>query len=79
MQDQREREGGFDVECHEPVSELLAFYLTGTVDANETRKIEDHLPECTECQQRFALLMRLSVRGLPGDDGSSVRTALFRE
>jgi len=41
--------------AHEKFRETLPFYVTGALDANERRALEDHLQTCAECQADLAL------------------------
>ena len=60
---------GFEVvkNCFQPrLSTLLAPYLNGDLTSEETRMLEDHLPECAECQEKLGLIMMIAAHGLRG-------------
>jgi hypothetical protein len=37
--------------CHDPVQELLEAYVLNTLDATERARVEQHLPNCDDCQR----------------------------
>ena len=46
------------------ISELLAPYLSGNVTLEETRRIQDHLPGCQQCQKELGIIMMIRACGL---------------
>lgn len=45
---------------HKPYRENLAAYALGTLDEDETRMLEEHLENCTQCQAELADYMTVS-------------------
>ena len=53
--------------CVKPeFSGLLAPYLNRNDTPEEARMLEDHLPECEECQEKLGLILMVSAHGLRG-------------
>jgi hypothetical protein len=46
------------------ISELLAPYVNGNVTLEETRRIQDHLPGCQQCQKELGIIMMIKACGL---------------
>jgi hypothetical protein len=51
---------------HLEISGLLGPYIQGDLSQEETRMLENHVPECDECQKKLGLAMLIAVEGLPG-------------
>lgn len=51
---------------HSGISGLLGSYIQGDLSQEETRMLENHVPECDECQEKLGLAMLIAVGGLPG-------------
>ena len=54
---------------HDELSELLPWFVTGQLSAEETARVEAHLADCAECQAEVAFEKRLTseVARLPID------------
>lgn len=54
---------------HDELSELLPWFVTGRLSAEETARVEAHLADCAECQAEVAFEKRLTseVARLPID------------
>jgi anti-sigma factor RsiW len=44
---------------HDAVIELLPWYVTGTLNPTELKLVNQHLPDCLECQQEIALYRQI--------------------
>jgi anti-sigma-K factor RskA len=72
---------------HAEVRELLGAYAAGAVDAEERREIERHLPQCRECRDAAAELLRAASylaeavpeRDLPADLWPRLHLMMRRE
>jgi anti-sigma factor RsiW len=54
---------------HRQTQQLLAWYVTGTLDREETALVEQHLDGCAECREDLATeaVLAREIKALPGD------------
>ena len=65
---------------HERCSELLAAYLSGELDPEQHRLVEDHLEHCAQCSAERAGLVALrsaADEGLTGDERAMLRAGVL--
>lgn len=65
---------------HERCSELLAAYLSGELDPDQHRLVEDHLEHCAQCSAEVAGLVALrsaADEGLTGDERAMLRAGVL--
>lgn len=69
-----------DRKTHETVQELLPWYLTQRLDANELALVEQHLAMCARCRADLAFERRLQedLAGLPAGDRAEQGLARLR-
>lgn len=46
---------------HEKIDALLAWYVNGSLDADETRQVNNHLRDCAECRRSVEFLAGLEA------------------
>ncbi len=54
---------------HSQSQQLLPWYVTGTLGAEETALVEKHLGECAECREDLEMetMLARQIKALPGD------------
>ncbi len=65
---------------HERCSELLTAYLSGELDPDQHRLVEDHLEHCAQCSDERAGLVALrsaTDEGLTGDERAMLRAGVL--